>query len=393
MTEIFIYNVDVTLVHHYPHTHHENHLLSATAKLMVEVSELHAGDNGYLEISCHSTIPDYPMNNEEYADIRKKTVSIQIISAPRPTSFAVRNMHAIALVIICTPVGCSDTCLQICELSNMEQTQPPSPTNKPTQEFKYLVTLLELAGAVLIILVIVWTTSYRGGFSWTSNPQLEFNWHPLLMTIGFVFLYANAMLIYRTQRSVRKRRLKLMHFGLMLFIVLLIIIALVAVFDSHNLSATPIPNMYTLHSWIGLTSVILFCCQLVAGCVTFLYPGLHASLRASYMPIHVYFGVATFVGVIAACLLGLNEKAIFSLKGDYAKFVPEGILVNTIGLFIVIFGALAVYLVSQEQRKNEVPRQPLIRLPKNSAISWVQMEMNVEWLEVDTKVRTISYTI
>lgn len=90
----------MTLVHHYPHTHHEHHLLSATAKLMVEVSALHAGDNGNLEISCHSTIPDYPMNNEEYADIRKQTVSIQIILAPSPTSFAVRSMHELALVTI-----------------------------------------------------------------------------------------------------------------------------------------------------------------------------------------------------------------------------------------------------------------------------------------------------
>lgn len=66
--------MDVTLVHHYPHTQHKD-LLSATAKLMIEVSALHAGDNGYLDISCHSTIPDYPMNHEEYADVKKKTVS------------------------------------------------------------------------------------------------------------------------------------------------------------------------------------------------------------------------------------------------------------------------------------------------------------------------------
>lgn len=69
------------------------------------------------------------------------------------------------------------------------------------------------------------------------------------------------MLIYRTQRTVRKRRLKLMHTGLMLVIILLTVIALVAVFDSHNLKNPPIPNMYTLHSWVGLTSVILFCFQ------------------------------------------------------------------------------------------------------------------------------------
>lgn len=32
------------------------------------------------------------------------------------------------------------------------------------------------------------------------------------------------------------------------------------------------------------------------------------------MPIHVYFGIAGFIGVITSCLLGLNEKAIFALK-------------------------------------------------------------------------------
>nr|XP_031839065.1 uncharacterized protein LOC116429832 [Nomia melanderi] len=66
--------VDIALVNHYPYTRHNDQLMSATAKLMIEVSALHAGENGYLEISCYSTIPSYPVN-EQYADIRKETVS------------------------------------------------------------------------------------------------------------------------------------------------------------------------------------------------------------------------------------------------------------------------------------------------------------------------------
>ncbi|KAL2728860.1 cytochrome b reductase 1-like isoform X1 [Vespula squamosa] len=181
---------------------------------------------------------------------------------------------------------------------------------------------------------------------------------------NFFFLIL-AMLMYRIQRNVRKRLLKLIHTGLMLLTILLTIIALIAVFDSHNLKIPPIPNMYTLHSWIGLTCVILFCFQLLAGCITFLYPGLHDSLRASYMPIHIYFGVATFIGSIATCLIGLNEKAIFSIK-DYDNFVSEGILVNTIGIFLIIFGALAVYLVSQEQYKRQSRPEDSVLLTNKS---------------------------
>ncbi|XP_068982495.1 transmembrane ascorbate-dependent reductase CYB561-like isoform X1 [Bombus flavifrons] len=239
---------------------------------------------------------------------------------------------------------------QIC--LDMEQITEPRVN---LEGFRPLIIAMEIVGAILIILVAVWCGSYRGGFAWNSNPTLEFNWHPLLMVIGFVFLYANGMLIYRTQRNTRKRRLKLIHAGIMILIVALVVISLVAVFDSHNLQSKPIPNMYSLHSWIGLTSVILFCCQWLAGLLSFLYPGLQLPLRASYMPIHVYFGIAGFVGVIASCLLGLNEKAFFALGNNYPNLVDEAVLINVIGLMLILFGGLAVYLVSQERYKR-LPR-------------------------------------
>ena len=49
------------------------------------------------------------------------------------------------------------------------------------------------------------------------------------------------------------------------------------------------------------------------GFAAYLFPGVREQLRASYMPVHVFFGVAGFVMAIAAALLGLLEKAIFSV--------------------------------------------------------------------------------
>lgn len=70
------------------------------------------------------------------------------------------------------------------------------PQSRSMKDFIPLLSLTEACGIFLIILMIIWTGYYRNGFSWKSNPQLEFNWHPLLMTIGLVFLYANGITVY-----------------------------------------------------------------------------------------------------------------------------------------------------------------------------------------------------
>lgn len=76
----------------------------------------------------------------------------------------------------------------------MEQiTESPQTQSQSLHGFIPLLGLTEALGALLVILVVIWTAYFRGGFSWRSNPMLEFNWHPLLMTIALVFLYANGI--------------------------------------------------------------------------------------------------------------------------------------------------------------------------------------------------------
>lgn len=75
------------------------------------------------------------------------------------------------------------------------------------------------------------------------------------------------ILMYRGFRTERKAKLKALHAVFQIVGLLFAIIALVAVVDSHNLHTdaegkpAPIPNFYSLHSWMGLAVFILFCCQ------------------------------------------------------------------------------------------------------------------------------------
>lgn len=87
------------------------------------------------------------------------------------------------------------------------------------------------------------------------------------------FNFISAILVYRALRNMRKQKLKVIHACIHTAVVVCVIIALVAVFDSHNYTKpNPIPNLYSLHSWIGLITVIAFFFQVCF--LHFLFPSL-----------------------------------------------------------------------------------------------------------------------
>nr|ACO10642.1 Cytochrome b561 [Caligus rogercresseyi] len=212
----------------------------------------------------------------------------------------------------------------------------------------------EIAGLTAVVLVGVWMGHFRGGFAWTSNPGLMFNWYPLLMTLALIYFYGNGMLVYRNFRGEAKKRLKILHAGLLLGSLGLGALGLKTVFDSHNLAIPPVPNLYSLHSWIGITVVVLFAAQWLSGLVIYLYPGLASHLRVSWLPTHTFMGTLIFVLSIATALLGISEKIFFSLNKTkkYQNRDVEGVIANWFGLSLVAFGIFVVYLVRHPRYKR-----------------------------------------
>jgi len=213
-----------------------------------------------------------------------------------------------------------------------------------------------LVGFLSVVFPIIWVLHYREGLGW-DGTTLEFNWHPVLMVTGFVFIQGIAIIVYRLPWTWKcsKLLMKSIHAGLHTVAAILVIIALVSVFDFHN--ALSIPNMYSLHSWVGLTVVILYILQLLLGVFIFLLPWAPLSLRALVMPVHVYSGLLIFGTVIAAVLTGVTEKLFFALKSSgYSTFPPEGVFTNTLGLLIVVYGALIFWIVTRPQWQR--PKEP-----------------------------------
>ncbi|XP_053327413.1 plasma membrane ascorbate-dependent reductase CYBRD1 [Spea bombifrons] len=215
----------------------------------------------------------------------------------------------------------------------------------------FLVSSL-LLGFLGVIFVLVWVLHWREGLGWDGGFA-EFNWHPVLVITGFIFIEGIAIIVYRLPWTWKcsKLLMKSIHAGLHLIAMVLMIVSLVAVFDYHN--ARNIPNMYSLHSWVGLTVVILFALQLVLSFLVYLLPFASPSLRAALMPVHVYSGILLYGSIIATALMGFTEKLIFALKSPaYSTLPPEGIFVNTLGLLIIVFGALVIWMVTQPAWKR-----------------------------------------
>ncbi|KAJ8910082.1 hypothetical protein NQ315_010872 [Exocentrus adspersus] len=221
-----------------------------------------------------------------------------------------------------------------------------------TKHYQSLYSFTTSIGVGLIILVLFWILHYRGGFAWQSHPSQEFYWHPFLMVLGMVFLYSQSILVYRTFRHAPKTKLKIIHASLHCLAFILSVIGLKAVFDSHNLPPKPMANLYSLHSWIGLITVIIFAAQFLFGFISFLFPGLSKSVRQAFLPVHTAIGTGGFILAIITTMTGLTEKVIWTLSDKYSSFESEGIIFNFIGVFAALYGVMVLYMVNETDYKR-----------------------------------------
>ena len=146
------------------------------------------------------------------------------------------------------------------------------------------------------------------------------------------------LLVYRILRHAQKKTLKIAHTVTMAVAFCFAIISVNPVLDELH--------FYTVHAWIGFVAFALFTLQVrkifmfitlsvlfftdvflieeiynflfhfqwFAGLITYLFPGLDSSIKKSYMPIHIFFGILIFILISAACLTGIMEKLILSFE-------------------------------------------------------------------------------
>lgn len=199
------------------------------------------------------------------------------------------------------------------------------------QSASRITVVAHFFGGLAILLMLVWLLHFRGGIDLNSDvPARVFNVHPFLMFFGFIFFAGEAMMAYKTvaaQRAVQKFIHMALHLGAITFG----IVGIYAAFKYHNLQQ--FTNMYTLHSWLGLSTFILYGIQWLFGLFAF-WVLQDKENRAMVLPWHVCLGRVLLYMAICTAETGLMQ--VFTVLGLVDNH--EARLVNFLALSILLFG-------------------------------------------------------
>lgn len=208
------------------------------------------------------------------------------------------------------------------------------------------IVLSIILSPVAIVLVSIWA-SVLGGVSWSEgDAKRVFNWHPVMMVIAYAIMNVGALAFRASGTSAyqislhsssssslrnvstssipssispdpkKRRDAKSSHASMWTLNIVFGTIGILAVFKSHNDPISGyIANMYSLHSWVGITVLSLYTIQYLVG--MFAFSGLCSARRRTSNPIsmeiHKFAGSYIHILATTTILLGIQEKEGFVL--------------------------------------------------------------------------------
>eukprot|EP00250_Pteridium_aquilinum_P024830 c29667_g1_i1 orf=453-1226(-) len=202
-------------------------------------------------------------------------------------------------------------------------------------------------GLACSVFVLAWVLRFRGGLPFIAhNPALAdhndviFNAHPFLMLVGYIVLASEAILVFKGVQGTKSYK-KAVHLTLQGLAFWMAVLGIWAALKFHN--AKGIDNFYSLHSWLGIITVILFGLQWICAYVIYWYPGAVGKTRASVLPWHVFMGLFIYCMALVTAETGLLEKLTFLMINKViGRFSLEAMFVNSIGMLLIVYGAVVI---------------------------------------------------
>lgn len=201
------------------------------------------------------------------------------------------------------------------------KTQEDLSSDRPSNLFYESTGIQKIAGYAAILcaiaavgMTITWADkhdtdeNYLGGLNWSKRV---FNWHPVLMVSGMILCLVCSLLTYRIIQ-LPKMVTKLFHALFHSAAIVCILTGLAAVTTSHNYTdhnknGTYTANLYSMHSLLGISAMVVYFSNYLMGFIHFLVPGVSLEMKQAFKPNHIFLGVFTLIVGAIAVESGITE--------------------------------------------------------------------------------------
>lgn len=161
---------------------------------------------------------------------------------------------------------------------------------------------------------------FNGGMSNWGNTEEIFAWHPVMMTMGMVFVGGFAITAFRLPYLTKEQN-KMIHSICHAAAIICWSFGLAAIwrnkYRNKNDDGTYKQSMKSFHSMIGLISCVLYAFNYFIGLLVYGVGVVDVETKKHVMPWHVFLGTFVFLSSFAAVLSGLqNESTTCNVEGS-----------------------------------------------------------------------------
>ncbi|ODN00242.1 Cytochrome b reductase 1, partial [Orchesella cincta] len=221
---------------------------------------------------------------------------------------------------------------------------------------------------ILLIFVIIWVYQ-AGGFAKSATEP-----HAALMVTAMILFGSIASTAFRFAISCRLKTVKYIHAGIHSLAFILGSYGIWIKFDEKSkVKPNPKPHFGSLHSWYGLTVIIVYLLQarkrLIGGGLVFLLPQTPWPLRIGAKPYHKAVGVGIYnlagIAALTGILLTITYRFPATILKPVAGYSPASVenVATMIPVLILISCVMTTYLILETRFRRKPPpvfQEPIV---------------------------------
>lgn len=250
-----------------------------------------------------------------------------------------------------------------------------------TKEIQW--TLCVVAAVSMLIAVALMAdvgagTDLQEGYFGGYRPDNIFAYHHLFMTMAIMFgVFAHVSYIVLPFEQQTKKYCHVAFHICAIAFATAGVTAVVKAAEGQNIYKKYFTNMTSMHSWIGLCSILLYLQNFIIGALAFLFRVFAGADIKKYLPTHVSMGIISLcfsmcavqsgISLLPLCSRNFSQQMTLEMVAvleDYEDYPPGCRIIQGAGMVVVAACICAFFaIIPAKQYPNKPETPPVDKIP------------------------------